>query len=275
MTNRRVAAVITDLDGTLWDHQGNMASSTRQALSRLAALDIPVVAASARGRWSISQYFDRHAIRLPVVMINGALSFLRHDDSTPITKAPLERFTAQCVVDVMQASGVAPCLFLEQDELDVVITRRASSSSCYLEALRDRVALVPSLHEIVLAHDVYGISVVGGLSRKTAVEVAAMVERVPAARVRIMPDHRFGGWTVDTVAAGVSKWTAATGVCQALGVNPQDAIAVGDGDNDIELFTNATFAVAMPSSTPSLIEVADVQLAEDGHGWADILNYVT
>jgi hydroxymethylpyrimidine pyrophosphatase-like HAD family hydrolase len=82
------------------------------------------------------------------------------------------------------------------------------------------------------------------------------------------------GWTawLDLAPDGVNKASALEPVRLALGVPPQRTVAVGDGRNDVEMFTWAARSVAMGQAEPELLAVADeVTAGVEADGLADVL----
>ncbi len=77
------------------------------------------------------------------------------------------------------------------------------------------------------------------------------------------------GWTawLDLSPVGVSKASGLDHVCAELGVTAADALAIGDGRNDIEMLHWAGRGVAMGQSVDVVREAADAVTAsvhEDG-----------
>ncbi|MAY97382.1 MAG: haloacid dehalogenase [Nocardioides sp.] len=77
------------------------------------------------------------------------------------------------------------------------------------------------------------------------------------------------GWTawMDLSPVGVSKASGLQHVCDELGVSAQDALAIGDGRNDLEMFAWAGRSVAMGQAIDEVRQAADDVTAtvdEDG-----------
>src|SRR3546814_11325300 len=77
------------------------------------------------------------------------------------------------------------------------------------------------------------------------------------------------GWTawMDLAPVGVSKASGLAHVARELGVDAADALAIGDGLNDLEMFAWAGRSVAMGQAVDKVLAAADdVTLAvnEDG-----------
>ena len=73
--------------------------------------------------------------------------------------------------------------------------------------------------------------------------------------------------------AGVDKGTGVEEVLKKLGVAISDVVAVGDGENDEDLFRVAGFRVAVANAVPALKESADMVTAgENGSGVIELVD---
>jgi Cof subfamily protein (haloacid dehalogenase superfamily) len=61
---------------------------------------------------------------------------------------------------------------------------------------------------------------------------------------------------IDILPKGINKWTACQWVMQQTGFQPHQAVAFGDGLNDLEMLQGVGFGVAMENCHPSLMAVA-------------------
>lgn len=71
------------------------------------------------------------------------------------------------------------------------------------------------------------------------------------------------GWTawLDLMPTGVTKASGLARVAAALGVDPADALAIGDGRNDLEMLAWAGRGVAMGQAVPDVLAAADAVTA--------------
>ena len=84
-------------------------------------------------------------------------------------------------------------------------------------------------------------------------------QMVPAILERY-PDFDLVRWhpvAVDILPKGVNKWTACQWVMQQTGFQPHQAVAFGDGLNDLEMLQGVGIGVAMENGHPSLMAVAN------------------
>ena len=78
----------------------------------------------------------------------------------------------------------------------------------------------------------------------------------------------FNGATLVTITApGVNKGTALLALCRATGIDPTDAVAIGDSEVDVPMFQVAGHSIAMANATPEVQAAATSVTAsadEDG-----------
>ena len=67
--------------------------------------------------------------------------------------------------------------------------------------------------------------------------------------VNVFQDKVFGGWTLDSAPKGVNKWSGVEAYCRYRDLDPAEVLAIGDGDNDVELLERAAHSCAMSHAT--------------------------
>lgn len=95
--------------------------------------------------------------------------------------------------------------------------------------------------------------------------VGPLAERIGITRFRAnrleRHDARLTGRTIGPVIDATAKATALREYCVELGISPADAVAVGDGANDLEMMAAAGLGVAF-NAKPIVQERADVAVNE-------------
>lgn len=71
--------------------------------------------------------------------------------------------------------------------------------------------------------------------------------------------------SLELTAAGVNKGTGLMQLCKYLGISAEEAIAVGDADNDIDILKTAGLSVAMGNAAEHIKRLADVVVADCDH----------
>lgn len=259
--------VVTDLDGTLWDAQERIHELTLDALTTLEQRRTPLLVATGRRRRSAQDALARQGLRPPAVLLDGALG---HDLDTGdrFHRAPFDTDAAADVLNAFAAEGLSPCLYVDRDDADVIVGPTPSTHPQHLAHLGTW-AVPQDPWEAVAEHQILGIGVVGQ-QRVPLERVAQQVgTRGEAAVVR---DLYFGGATLIVRPPGISKWQGVEAFCRARGIDASNVLAVGDGENDLELLTNARVACVVSDGCEPALALADHVLdpAAAG-GWAAIL----
>ena len=114
-----------------------------------------------------------------------------------------------------------------------------------------------------------GEMIVTEIDELLAAEVSRVIIRDPKATADEFVDlaQRLGlhginyvvGWTawLDLAPIGVSKASGLAHVAERLGISADDALAVGDGRNDLEMFSWARRSVAMGQAIQAVRDAAD------------------
>lgn len=73
------------------------------------------------------------------------------------------------------------------------------------------------------------------------------------------------GKSLECIPEGRTKGTGLKKLCDHLSIPAEQAIAVGDADNDIEMFEAAGFAIAMGNSNRNILSIADAVVSDNDH----------
>jgi hypothetical protein len=271
---RVVDLVVTDLDGTLWDRDGTIPPTTRKAIAELSRRGIPLVAATARRSWSAAYHFSRAGLDLPAVLLNGAIG--RDIDGHGVFhRRSFGASDAAAVLEVFDRHRIMPGAFLETEEWDVVSGPNPSCGQSYLDWAGSQLRVVDDLASMLVSHPAYAFTVNGSSDYETLErlrEEVADLEGVGSALLGT--DSRFGGWTLHVSPSGVDKWTGIEAFAAHRGIGLRHVVAVGDGDNDVELLTRAERSFAMSHATDRARAAAQRTLAGGLDGWAAILGEI-
>ena len=71
--------------------------------------------------------------------------------------------------------------------------------------------------------------------------------------------------SIEVTPRGVTKAHGLELLCDHLSLSLAQTLVVGDGDNDLEAFEVAGFAVAMGNATPEAMDRADAVVADNDH----------
>jgi hydroxymethylpyrimidine pyrophosphatase-like HAD family hydrolase len=269
-----IRLVVTDLDGTLWLGDGVVPWSTREAIGELERWGVPLLAATARRSWSAASYFRRAELDLPAVLLNGALG--RDKGGGPIFhQHTFDPAAAVSALAVFTRHGVSPSANFESLKWDVVSGPAPSSGVPYLRWAASHLQQVDDLPNMVTALPVYAFSVVACPDPSPLLDIRDELATTGGiGMVNLFEDKVFGGWTLDAAPQGVHKWSGVEAYCRHSDLDPSGVLAVGDGDNDVELLERAAFSCAMSHATDRAKAAAHVTLSDGMDGWRQVLDYL-
>lgn len=210
----------------------------------------------------------RNGVLLPAVLFDGSLG---KDFTTGETfhRSSFEPSRAVAVLEVLLAKGIEPCVNIDSEPRDAVVGQRPSSHPAHLKFIA-RWLREDNLEVVVREQPVLSFVVCGG-EREVLRRGLAAVRDLAAGS--ISPDLTYGGATLSLRPPGISKWNGVVAFCQSRGLDPGRVLAIGDGDNDVELLQSAAIACAVVDGCEAVLCVAQHHLrpAHEG-GWATILD---
>lgn len=233
--------VALDIDGTLVDPFGEMPREVRAAVRRVVDAGVPVVLATGRS-WLATQLIFEH-LGLPpgwAVSSNGAMV---------VTYPPFEvqhetRFDPADTVRRVAELAPSACIAV-QDGLHWRVNRPFPEG------------------------ELLGEVTIEGIDELASREVSRVIVRDPHSSEEVFNGlvSQFGlhevsyfiGWSawLDIAPMGVDKAHGLQVVCDELGIDRGDVLAIGDGRNDIEMLEWAGRGVAMGDAPDEVKRAAD------------------
>lgn len=139
--------------------------------------------------------------------------------------------------------------------------------------LRDRITLMPggkTLLATMKAHGAYAALVSGGFTAFTARIAATLGFDENRANTLLTDGETLSGAVADPILGKQAKLDALLEISARLGITPKDAVAVGDGANDLAMLNRAGMGVALHAK-PSVAAQCSVRV---NHGDLTALLYL-
>ncbi len=242
------------------------------------AAEFPLAAIPAN-RWDVWQGLQSLQVDLAIQPTKGRRKHLliADMDSTMIQQ--------ECIDELADAAGVGPHV--------AAITARAMNGAVNFDAaLRERVGLLKGLDATVIqeviqnritlmpggptllatmkANGAYAALVSGGFTAFTASIAARLGFDENRANTLLIENGRLTGQVADPILGREAKVQALTEISQRLNLSVQDAIAVGDGANDLGMLQLAGAGVALHAK-PAVAAQCDIRIK---HGDLTALLYL-
>lgn len=248
----RVELVVTDLDGTLWGADERVHDRTLRALQRLEARRMPVLVATGRRRRSALATLARAGLELPAVVLDGALG-CEPRTGRVFHRAAFDPARALRVLDAFGDAGLSPCVYVDRPGTEVVAGPDPSTHPRHLEALG--ASLARRDPRLVVGREPVLLFAIAGGRRERFLALASSIPPGDGS-VALTRDVIYGGVTLTVRPPGISKWDGVLAWCGDQGLDPGRVLAVGDGQNDVELLRSAAVACAIRDGCEEVTGIA-------------------
>ncbi len=260
-----VRLVIADVDGTLVDGRGELSRTVQTACRRLLDHGIALILATARSPRGVYRT-QRELTGVPLsIACNGAIIWNRLA-KRPLHHRPLEPELVREIVNV--AREVEPEVMIGLEQLDGWHTDRWP---------RRIISVLPDLTppdsvrplEALLGEPVTRLNLIALPERMTAIRYAVSAAFWRTRRVSVFPGDRH---LMQLTHPYADKAIAAQRIARRLQISGDEVMVIGDGPNDLGLFSWAGFSVAVANACRPIRQAADVIVASnDDHGAAEAI----
>lgn len=242
---RRVRAVVADLDGTMVRPDGQVSDATLAVLDSMRAAGVPLVVATARTPPGVAYLHQIEPRAKVAVCCSGAIGWSPADQAT-MWQERLAPAVVRQVVGLAVDAGAGVAGF------DGELWRMTETYDTLSPGAPRGPVRVP-----VEAEELAGIACVamavrhadGGLDKLQALLRA---ESVPCAL-----SHAGGSVILDVTPVGVDKGTGVARALQHLGIPAESTVGFGDMPNDIPLFRAVGWSYAIGDAHDAVVSAAD------------------
>ena len=255
----RIALVVSDIDGTLVTSQKRVTERTRTAVAALHAQNIRFTIVSSRPPFGLRMLIDTLGITTPVAAFNGGA--IASPALEILELRSIAGDVAREIVAFLDAQRVGVWVFTGEEWL----TRDLGGAHVSHETItvQQRPHAVENFDAVIdQAGKIVGVS--DDFARLEAIEGEARTRF--AARATAVRSQRY---YLDFVAPGVDKGSAVCELAKTIGVPLSDIVTLGDMENDVPMFRQAGFSIAMGNANDAVkAEARETTLTNDEDGFA-------
>lgn len=244
-----IKIIFFDIDGTLIDmHQKKLTPKMIACIKALQSKGIKLIIATGRSPLSLPVFeevsFDAY------LTFNGSLCFQNNDI---LYHQPIPKKDVLLLLENAKKLH-RPLAIATKDEL--VANGYDDDLADYYRFAHLELKPSPRFHE-VLQQDIYQI-----MMGAYACEYDALLAGINGAKIAAWWDR-----AIDIIPATGGKGVAVTKILEAYHFSKEEALAFGDGNNDIEMLQSVGRGIAMGNASDALKEIADDicgPVSEDG-----------
>lgn len=247
--------VVTDLDGTLLNHEKQVSDGNRKAIEKLKDQNVKFVIATGRSDVMTRAYTKKIENAEIVIGCDGAI--IRNIKTGEIFyENHISSETCHKTFKICQKYGLDYYVFakdelVSDDPQNERFLLHQKFNETVLEDERIPMQVVEDLDQYVDGHIVYKI-VVSHDDTNYLDEVAEVIKKETDADA-----IRSGKRVLAVKARGVSKAEAIKKLAQALDISIKDIVAFGDEVNDMEMLRLVGLGIAMENADDVVKEAAD------------------
>jgi Cof subfamily protein (haloacid dehalogenase superfamily) len=255
----KVSLVISDVDGTLVRTDKSLSQRSRDAVDRLHEAGIGFSIVSSRPPFGVRMLVEALSLRLPLGAFNGGM--LVSPDLQILEQQRLAPDAATEAIRLLRASGVGVWTFT--GERWMTEDRNGAHVEHEIHTILTQPTIVSHLED-----HLEGIGKIVGvtddyprLDRDEPVLREALGDRASVARSQ--------AYYLDVTPPGTNKGTAVAGMVRRLGVDPSEIVTLGDMENDLSMFRQSGFSIAMGNASAEVKSAANaVTRSNDEDGFA-------
>jgi phosphoserine phosphatase len=212
------------------------------------------LAAVPQNRWDVWADLQAMQIDMVVQQVAGRRKHLliADMDSTMIRQECIDELADEAGVGAHVAAITARAMNGELDFASALRERvgllKGLPEGVIAQVLRDRITLMPGgkvLLATMKANGAHAALVSGGFTAFTSAIAAELGFDENRANTLHIFEGRLAGTVAEPILGKEAKLQALTDISQRLGITPADAIAVGDGANDLPMLLAAGTGVAL------------------------------
>jgi Cof subfamily protein (haloacid dehalogenase superfamily) len=264
-----VRLMAIDVDGTLLDGSHRLRADVREAVNRLAASGCAVALATARGPQAVVEIVGQFDFAPSLICFSGGWIGELDSTSMRLLSVRLDRRLpadiARSIVSQAINQGVEPNVFTPE-------TWRVRKLTDEIVEETRIVNLQPLVSDELLADDVEPSKIMLISRPEVADEALLPIERSIQSISTVTFSKRN---YLEILPVGVNKAKAVAALAQFLGVDLSEVAAIGDGLNDLEMLSEAGFAIAMGNASDRVKAAADLIVGSNNEaGVAQAVNEI-
>ncbi len=258
--------LVTDIDGTLVDSKQEVPEENRKAIQRLLATGALFTFATGRIEESTTPYARDLGANAPAILYNGAkIVDLELGETLFERNLPMDQAIA--ALEVASRLDVRTHVYIDGKvyvaRIDSVVRDYAKKDRVDCIEVGDLAAFLKSGH----AHVPPTKFLIIGESESLEILHREIQAVFPEGSL-VESDACY----LELLPPGVSKGAALPILCEILGLNPADTVAVGDNMNDVEMIQAAGMGVAVENAHPyARQQAAFVAPSNEESGVADVI----
>lgn len=264
----RIKAVLSDMDGTLIDFNGNYHKDVPLLIKKLQTKHILFGVATGKAIFGEVLRIIKELDLSPLNIVNGGGMIIDWKTGKAPWYHPISKQSTKNIVDYLSKTNLV--FSLETKEQAYML--KVVESPAYTKEI-----MVTEYSLDTIPNNVLKILIHASANHLNERQIDDYMKYIKSEckDVAVMKFAYDGCYGVDITSEEATKHTAVLEYAKILGINPHEIVAIGDGHNDYPLFTACGYKIAMGNAPKELTEIADkvVGTANEG-GMSQALEHI-
>lgn len=240
---RDIKAIFCDIDGTLLNDDKTMPEKNIYAIKKLEEKGIPFIICTARGPMACTSLYKEYNLSCPLISYSGAL--IEDSNKKILYKKGLNRNLVQDIINHVKKSkwDTNYCIYS---------TKKWLCEYKEDERLKLEESLVKAQATTGKLEDIEQNDAIGKLfflcNENEDVKIKEYIEK-KFDTVRVVCSFNR---LIDIMPSDINKGQALREMCKIMGIDPQNTMAFGDTDNDIDMLLASGHGFLMANANKSL-----------------------
>lgn len=256
-----IKLIAIDLDGTLLTSDKRIPDEDKEYLSRLIDKGIKVVVSTGRDFFSAREFFDKEDRILYNTLSGNAIfdSFGNELYSNHLSYETVKKLSTYGIDNfIAHVNGY-------KDGYNTIMLRRPETETLkkYISRYHFPVNFKDELSE---DEEYFSVIYVGTLDYVTEI-MNKIKNDFSDLKFYIMPATNVDSYMLEIVQSNISKYSALEKIFKTYGISPEEVMAFGDEENDIEMLNSVGHGYIMKNARDSLKSGFDVtEFDNNNHG---------
>lgn len=250
--------LLTDIDGTLLDDEGELPTRNREALAACREAGVAVALATGR-RWTTTRrLLDRLVLwdAVDYAILNNGMVIQDLRQGVTLASHAFDLDLAREVADGLAAQAMDPVLLVHHQEggiPDVHFRHVSLMNQDFLDKNPQHTLAYSEFAEL------QGLQIVEMLLVGRHQDLHRAQESLAGLPVEtaLIKNSFYREWMLEVTPQGISKYSGAVYLQKHVGAGAHTSMAIGDSANDLPLLRSAAHAVAMVHAPDTLKQAAN------------------
>lgn len=252
--------VAIDLDGTLLNDQKTIPDRNKYILKKLSDMSVEFVIATGRRYWSAKQFSKELGMDL-IIMANNGNIVRRLSDDKILVKKYLDKEDFYTLIREGRELELFPITHVDHYEegIDIIVEFQEGNED-YSQYMKKNMERFKQIEDMLKYQNPRALVVCYFGKSKTLEDFKELItEKYPNKyNCHIMSNFARIGSLLEIMNPLGSKWFTLNEYAKSKGINPEEIIAIGDDNNDLEMIRNAGLGIAMKDCSNEVKKAADM-----------------